>query len=259
MAAHILPWRTGLRFKVKKQAAIRTLQEAEGSEAGLVILDPPSEFGVGEDAEEEESKLDRQIISLTSIVEEVKAALAPGGSVMIIGDPPMVTAWDVAANWTGDLRYRSTIVVLWDRSRNNRGPAAHLPASSMHTLIQWRVKTGHRYGRTIPTIETKSDVVVCRDIPVSDKKNPTQRPVELFNFLLSICTRRGDLVVDPFCGSGSSLVAAEMNGRRWIAGDTDKEQCKIAERRTQLIEIEEAELQPMFWWRGNGKPIEIAV
>jgi DNA modification methylase len=47
----------------------------------------------------------------------------------------------------------------------------------------------------------------------------TQKPVDLIERILSIASNQGDLILDVFCGSGSSLVAAERNNRRWIGCD----------------------------------------
>lgn len=50
----------------------------------------------------------------------------------------------------------------------------------------------------------------------------TQKPVDLIERVLAVGSKPGDLVLDCFCGSGTSLVAAEKNGRRWIGCDLGK-------------------------------------
>jgi hypothetical protein len=47
----------------------------------------------------------------------------------------------------------------------------------------------------------------------------TQKPVDLIERILAISSNEGELVLDCFCGSGSSLIAAERMKRRWIGGD----------------------------------------
>ncbi len=60
---------------------------------------------------------------------------------------------------------------------------------------------------------------------------PTQKPLALLERILSVATNPGDLVADFCCGSGTTAVAAEMLGRRWIACDTSPLAVKIAQER----------------------------
>jgi adenine-specific DNA-methyltransferase len=50
----------------------------------------------------------------------------------------------------------------------------------------------------------------------------TQKPVDLIERVLSISSKEGDLVLDCFCGSGTSVIAAEGMNRRWIACDLSR-------------------------------------
>ncbi len=51
--------------------------------------------------------------------------------------------------------------------------------------------------------------------------HPTQKPLELVRRLVAAATRRGGLVVDPFAGSGTTFVACEALGRRWLGCELD--------------------------------------
>lgn len=50
-------------------------------------------------------------------------------------------------------------------------------------------------------------------------KYPTQKPLALLERIVKASSNRGDLVLDPFCGSGTTLVTAERFGRQWIGMD----------------------------------------
>lgn len=62
-------------------------------------------------------------------------------------------------------------------------------------------------------------------------EHPTQKPGELVRRLIAASTRPGQLVVDPFVGSGTTALCAEAEGRRWIAGDADARYVGLARDR----------------------------
>lgn len=55
------------------------------------------------------------------------------------------------------------------------------------------------------------------------KIHPTQKPEKLIRRLIQCSTRKGDLVLDPFMGSGTTAVVAQKMGRRWCGCEADKE------------------------------------
>ena len=72
------------------------------------------------------------------------------------------------------------------------------------------------------------------------KYHVSQKPVRIMAHLIQKYTKPGDLILDPFTGSGSTLVAAMKTGRRAIGIEIDEAYVRIAERR-----IAEAET-PLF-------------
>jgi site-specific DNA-methyltransferase (adenine-specific) len=60
---------------------------------------------------------------------------------------------------------------------------------------------------------------------------PTQKPLSLLSRIIELTTDEGDLVVDPFCGSGTTLVAARKLGRHWVGIDKSSIAVDIAEAR----------------------------
>lgn len=63
----------------------------------------------------------------------------------------------------------------------------------------------------------------------------TQKPVDLIERILELASDPGDLILDCFCGSGSALVAAERNGRRWIGCDLGR--FAVHTTRKRLLDI----------------------
>lgn len=62
---------------------------------------------------------------------------------------------------------------------------------------------------------------------------PTQKPERLVERLIKMGSNEGGMVLDPFCGSGTTLVAASKMGRRWIGGDFYEPAIDIATQRLQ--------------------------
>jgi DNA modification methylase len=60
---------------------------------------------------------------------------------------------------------------------------------------------------------------------------PTQKPLALLTLLVKACCPPGGLVLDPFCGSGTTLVAAAMSGREVCGVDVSPAAVRIARRR----------------------------
>ena len=66
--------------------------------------------------------------------------------------------------------------------------------------------------------------------------HPTQKPEELLRTIILASSNRGDLVIDPFLGSGTTVVVAEQLRRRWRGCDISIEYCKWAAERVELVE-----------------------
>ena len=61
--------------------------------------------------------------------------------------------------------------------------------------------------------------------------HPAQKPLAVLTPLIEAFSRPGDMVLDPFAGSGSTLLAAKMLGRNWLGIELDKEYHATARRR----------------------------
>lgn len=60
---------------------------------------------------------------------------------------------------------------------------------------------------------------------------PTQKPLVLLRRIIALASNEGDVVLDPFCGSGTTLVAAQALGRRWIGIDANPKAVALAQKR----------------------------
>jgi site-specific DNA-methyltransferase (adenine-specific) len=63
--------------------------------------------------------------------------------------------------------------------------------------------------------------------------HPTVKPIKLMSYLVMLGSREGDLVLDPFVGSGSTLIACKLLKRDYIGIEINEEYYKIALKRLE--------------------------
>jgi len=80
--------------------------------------------------------------------------------------------------------------------------------------------------------------------------HPTQKPVLLMSWCLSLAPKGITTVVDPYMGSGSTLIAARLGGLTAIGVEIDEKYCEAAARR---LEREQGRLFPEEEWRSSGE------
>jgi len=66
---------------------------------------------------------------------------------------------------------------------------------------------------------------------MSHNFHPTVKPLKLFSYLITMGSRENDLVLDPFCGSGTTCIAAEQLHRKWIGIELNPDYYTIARAR----------------------------
>ncbi|MCL2851953.1 MAG: site-specific DNA-methyltransferase [Defluviitaleaceae bacterium] len=76
--------------------------------------------------------------------------------------------------------------------------------------------------------------VICNGM-LEKTKHPTQKPEELLRKILLASSNENDIILDPFSGSGTSLVVAEQLGRKWIGCDINDEYNKWAIDRVENV------------------------
>lgn len=124
--------------------------------------------------------------------------------------------------------------ILQDRERNENGKSVYKKDENGNVILG-KEKKG------VPL----SDVW---EIPYLNPKAkertgyPTQKPVLLLNQILNIVTDEGDLVVDPFCGSGTTCVSAKSLKRQYIGIDISQDAVELANLRLEKMVITESNL-----------------
>lgn len=120
------------------------------------------------------------------------------------------------------------------------------PTTNIDQILQERVRDNR--GKAIYKHDDNGEVILSKEkkgVPMSDvweipflnpkaKERvgyPTQKPIELLERIVRISTDVGDTVLDPFCGSGTTMVAAELVNRKGIGIDISRDAVEISENR----------------------------
>jgi DNA modification methylase len=106
-------------------------------------------------------------------------------------------------------------------------------------LYGWREGSQHYWCQ-----DRKQGDVWFVNKPHCNKDHPTMKPVELVERAILNSSRKADLVLDPFAGSGTTLLAAERTGRRARVIEIDPQYADVIVRRWQSYSGEEARLDP---------------
>jgi len=110
--------------------------------------------------------------------------------------------------------------------------------NDMEFILMQRKRGGYRQ----PTLTQRDESRIAKDefgrwfqqiwniTGASTKQHPAPFPLKLANRLVRMFSFSGDTVLDPFCGSGTTMVAALRAGRNSIGVDVDPEYCRMAAR-----------------------------
>jgi site-specific DNA-methyltransferase (adenine-specific) len=137
---------------------------------------------------------------------QARRVLVPGGHLLSFID------WRMAANLSAalesaDLRVHPTLV--WDKQQIGMGAIFR----NQHEFIVHMTN-----GNPVPP--QRRDVPnVLAFPPIRDGDHPTQKPIPLMRTLISVVCPKGGVVLDPFMGSGSTGVAALLEGCRFIGSE----------------------------------------
>ena len=88
-------------------------------------------------------------------------------------------------------------------------------------------------------------------------KHPTQKPLRLLYRVILACTNEGDIILDPFCGSGTTGIAANLLGRSFIGIEQEHSFCELSLARRAALE--DAEVRKRLFDKMRENPQETTV
>jgi len=232
--------------RVTRADAAELTKELGDECVDCVLLHPSSDVGVTlPDEHWKQTRADDQMAAFDDLAAECARVLKPGGIVISIGDARALASWYIAASWA-ELLYVGDLAVVWSELPRKGPYKLDVPPSSvlwMHRFVKrgGRERTDENKVRLL-----RSNVLVCEPVPDQHRLTFEQLPVEVYEELLNVFTYDDALVLDPMCGTGSSIVACERQGRRWIAGDRDRWCVEVARERVAHADVEDVG-QLAYW------------
>ena len=180
-------------------------------------------------------------------MKECRRILKPEGSIWVIGSYHNVFRLGSAIQ---DLGFWVLNDIIWRKSNpmpNFKGTRF----TNAHETLIWaaRSRDQKRYTFNYDALKAFNEDVQMRSdwtlalctgeerIKDADgkKAHPTQKPEGLLHRVLMAATRPGDVVLDPFFGTGTTGAAAKRLGRHWIGIERDETYAKVAEKRIKAV------------------------
>ncbi|MEU0818891.1 DNA-methyltransferase [Streptomyces mirabilis] len=137
------------------------------------------------------------------------------------------------------LRLSATTELIWDKVIPGSGDVSSAWATSHEPItfgVHFKRPSDRKSGRGALTARLRRGSVIRWPRPNGTLRHPTEKPWQVMAQLIESSTVRGDLVVDPCAGSGSTGVAAVLEGRRSFLVEVDRQYAELAVQRVRAAE-----------------------
>jgi len=229
----------------------RHLDMIEDEVVDLVICSPPYNVGKNYKNHDDALPLEEYLGLLRAVWAECKRVMRPGGRICVnvagVDRQPYLPLQSFIAQQLMDLGFLMRGEIIWDKAASVGVSTAwgswQSPSNptlrDLHEYIIVFCKDQFRLGQAKGETDLTSEefTALTRSIwsfptgSATKVGHPAPFPVELPRRLIKLYSWKGGLVLDPFCGSGSTCVAASQLGRLWIGVDIDPAYADLARRR----------------------------
>lgn len=194
----------------------------------LIVMDPPygQEFVSGKSDLWGPIAGDDDLSGTTSRIAHALKGLRRGRHVYIFG-----TKFEM-----GSLPLCGATEIIWDKGTIGMGDLTS-PWGPQHeniTFATYELSKANRekgYGKLSARLRKGSVIRCMRPISGKVKHHPTEKPVDILRQLIESSSVMGETVYDPFAGSGSTLIAAALEGRKAVGVEIDERYCETAAKR----------------------------
>lgn len=189
-------------------------------------------------------------------LKEARRILKPNGSLWVIGSYHNI--FRVGASLQ-DLGYWILNDIIW-RKANPMPNFKGTRFTNAHETLIWASKSEKaKYTFNYRAMKNLNDELQMRSdwvMPICGgqerlkrngvKAHPTQKPEALLYRVMLATTNKGDVVLDPFFGTGTTGAVAKRLGRHWIGCEKEDNYCEVAEERIEAaLPLDESDLKTM--------------
>jgi DNA modification methylase len=240
-------------IQFENRDGLEQLAEVEDNSVRLVLTDPPyliAHIGpTGKAYEHFDTEDSFTMDQLEKFVKEWYRVLTPGGTVICWFDVfKFGILRDMATRAGFGQRFRT---VFWIKDGGNQ-------VEVKLTYVGWgETAMVFSKGPTKETVFNNKDengkatahrgLFTSRTPRGKLRFHPTQKPVDLFEELICLHTNPGDIVLDSFCGSGATPVAAALTGRSFVGAELNKEYFDKAKERLANLDTEDRSQSSMVY------------
>lgn len=100
--------------------------------------------------------------------------------------------------------------------------------ASSKSFVGYQHESAYLLAKGQPKLPDNPPADVVKWVYTGNRLHPTQKPVEVLRPFIEAYCPTGGVVLDPFCGSGSTLVAAKNCGREFIGIELEQRHCETA-------------------------------
>lgn len=126
----------------------------------------------------------------------------------------------------------SSRIIVWEKTNPSPMNGQSIWLSGIELAVYFKKKNA--------TYNQRCKNVVVRFPCGRGKVHPTEKPLKLFKHFIEVSSNEGDIVFDPFLGSGTTAVGAKELKRKYIGIEISEEYCRIAQDRVDNVP------QPLF-------------
>jgi DNA modification methylase len=160
---------------------------------------------------------------------DAASLLKSGGCLLCFCRWDTAEAFRLAIRWAG---LKVTAQLVWDRVVHGMGDLTGAP-SPQHDLVWFAAKGRYQLPGRRPTT-----VYRAQRSGTNNLVHPNEKPVDLFRRLVRDYVPENGLVLDPFSGSGATLMACRMESRRCIAIDLDPSYARLSQARLNGVRVD---------------------